>query len=174
MRDAAKTTDRPDDIVGHKTLLDGTQEPLRRDEAKAIWAQVRASDKRRRRLMPDALSALDMLGDARQRLRDEGWADGIYCPKDGSEFAVIEYGSTGIFAGFYCGKWPDGHVICCDFVGHPKGILWKPLSELTEPERARLERCMDAERQMREAELRRLGAVTTNRIRDALDPEAWG
>ena len=66
---------------------------------------------RRRRvgLMPDEQAALRVLYMAWERLKDFGWNDPVYCPKDGTEFDVIELGSTGIFSGLYRGEWPDGH-----------------------------------------------------------------
>ena len=39
-------------------------------------------------------TALRMMCDAYQRLKDFGWNDAIYCPKDGSIFDVIEAGSS--------------------------------------------------------------------------------
>lgn len=36
------------------------------------------------------------------------------CPKDGSDFKVIELGSTGIFDCHYQGKWPDGLYMVSD------------------------------------------------------------
>jgi hypothetical protein len=32
----------------------------------------------------------------------------MYCPKDGSEFEVLEAGSTGIHRCVYQGEWPTG------------------------------------------------------------------
>ena len=60
-------------------------------------------------LMPDQESALRVLYMAWERLKDFGWNDPIYCPKDGTIFEVIELGSTGVFTGRYVGAWPDGH-----------------------------------------------------------------
>jgi len=148
-----------DKIVGHKTMADGSHIPLRQSEASEIWARVEASNQRRRMLMPDSIAALDILNDARHRLHDEGWKAGCYCPKDGSEFAVIEYGSTGIFTGFYSGKWPDGYVMCCDFVHHPDGLLWKPIADLSEPERAKMVECMEVDHIMHERDIAVFGAM---------------
>jgi hypothetical protein len=46
---------------------------------------------------------------AHQRLRELGWRDGIYMPKDGTEATVIQCGSTGMFSCRYSGEWPDGY-----------------------------------------------------------------
>lgn len=133
---------------GWATTLDGRRVPLSAVEAKAIYDRAAQNDARRRYMMPDSMAALQMLFDVRTRLKDEGWRDGIYCPKDGSAFAVIEYGSTGIFTGFYSGKWPKGHVISGDCANNPQGIMWKPLDGLTEAEAAKLKECDEAERIM--------------------------
>ena len=45
--------------------------------------------------------------------------DAIYCPKDGSVFKVIEFGSTGIFDCHYDGEWPKGR-----WWTHDGGDLW--------------------------------------------------
>lgn len=132
---------------GHATMADGTHVALSADEVKALIEMADASDKRRREAMPDTKSALRALMDAMIRLRDEGWRDGIYCPKDGSDFAVIEFGSTGMFQGCYAGEWPKGHVMFCDGLTHPRGTMWKPLDRLTDWERETLAGCDEAERQ---------------------------
>jgi hypothetical protein len=108
----------PDDIVGHKTIDTGERgefgmpifrhEPLTRAEAETLLAQFEAEDKRRRELMPDEQAAIRMMCDTHIRLRELGWREAIYCPKDGSSFLVIEPGSTGIFPCHYHGTWPTG------------------------------------------------------------------
>ena len=142
------------DIVGHATMADGTHVPLTAAEGRAIWAAVEAHDAKRRELMPDSMAALDVLSDALTRLKDEGWAQGIYCPKDGLQFAAIQFGSTGIFEAFYSGEWPDGYIMLCDSVCRPEGLLWKSLGDLTEAESAKLARCTETERVMHEREIR--------------------
>jgi hypothetical protein len=151
--------EKPDDIVGHKTMVDGTHVPLRRDEADALWASIESAKAARIALMPDWAAALQMMSDALSRLNDEGWARGAYCPKDGSPFAIIEFGSTGIFEAFYSGTWPDGHVIACDFVSHPDGMLWKAIDKLSPAERAKLDECMALDKQMHEREVRAFAAM---------------
>lgn len=105
-------SDKPEDIVGHKTLSDGSggfrHEPLTRAEAEALLASVEADDKRRAEAMPDEAAALAHMFDGWVRLKEFGWRDAIYCPKDGSVFEVIEAGSTGIYDCVYEGEWPKG------------------------------------------------------------------
>lgn len=101
-----------DPIVGHKTFADGPMcyrhEPLRKSEADAIWAAVEAERERREREMPDEQSAIQRLWDAQYRLKDFGWKDPVFAPKDGSPLDIIELGSTGIHRGHYEGEWPTG------------------------------------------------------------------
>ena len=59
-------------------------------------------------LIPTEQDAIDLMHDCYIRLKELGWNDPQYCPKDGSEFDVIEIGSTGIFKCRYQGEWPKG------------------------------------------------------------------
>ena len=100
-------------IVGHKTFRDGPEfgfrhEPLYEDEAKAILDASDKHIKERAERMPDEKSAIRAMFDAHDRLRELGWREAIYCPKDGSSFQVIEPGSTGVFRCHYQGEWPKG------------------------------------------------------------------
>jgi hypothetical protein len=101
-----------DPVVGHKTYSDGAggfrHEPLLSSEAKRLLAAIDEADRRRAELMPDEQSAIRMMFEAHQRLKELGWNDAIYCPKDGSEFDAIEPGSTGIHRCHYSGEWPKG------------------------------------------------------------------
>jgi hypothetical protein len=107
-----------DEIVGHKTFsVEGggfRHEPLRRGEAAAIMAQVKARERARAELMPDEATARSIYFDAWLRLKELGWTEAIYCPKDGREFEVIEAGSTGVHRCIYSGEWPSGHWLVLD------------------------------------------------------------
>ena len=100
------------EIVGHKTFSDGQggfrHEPLYADEAAALMKLVKEDEARIAALMPDEASALRMMTDAFYRLKDFGWREAIYCPKDGSSFEVVEAGSSGIHRAHYSGEWPRG------------------------------------------------------------------
>lgn len=98
-----------DPIVGHKTFHDGHHEPLRQSEAAALIAATDEAKARRAQQMPDERSAILALFEAWLRLKELGWKEAQYCPKDGSLFDAIEAGSTGIHRCRYDGKWPDGH-----------------------------------------------------------------
>lgn len=95
-------------IVGHKTFHDGHHEPLYQSEAAALMKASDEDKARRAELMPDETAAIHALFEAWLRLKELGWNDAIYCPKDGSEFAAIEAGSTGIHRCVYEGQWPTG------------------------------------------------------------------
>jgi hypothetical protein len=71
---------------------------------------------------------LHMAYAAWSRLRELGWQDITYCPKDGSLFLSISAGSTGIHETYYEGEWPDGSWWVNDggdtWPAHP--TMWKP------------------------------------------------
>ena len=101
------------DIVGHKTKRDPVtgelyHEPIRQDEAATILAACDAEDKRMAELMPTEQSAIEAMFSAWARLKQLGWREACYCPKDRSTFLAIEPGSTGIFNCIYEGEWPNG------------------------------------------------------------------
>lgn len=108
--------EKPDDIVGRRTFITGPvgisgstrSEPLTRADAEALMASVEKVQRERNERMPDEKAAIKALFDAWLRLKDFGWNQPQYCPKDGTHFHIIELGSTGIFEGAYVGKWPDG------------------------------------------------------------------
>jgi hypothetical protein len=64
--------------------------------------------------MPDDVAALRVISRAKERLRELGWRDGLYAPKDGTVFDTCEAGSTGIFDCYYSGVWPEGHWLTFD------------------------------------------------------------
>ncbi len=111
------------DYVGHKTFSDGQggfrHEPLTREEGEKIWRQREEAEEIRARDMPTERDALSTMFEAHQRLKELGWNDAIYCPKDGSVFDVIEAGSTGIHPCSYDGEWPKG-----SWWIHDEGDLW--------------------------------------------------
>lgn len=118
--------EQPEDgqrVVGHKTFRDGNNgfrhEPLTADEAGEIMKEIDAARERRAAAMPDERSAIDAMFEAWQRLKELGWKEAIYCPKDGTTFDAIEAGSSGIQTCYYEGKWPNGHWWVMD-----EGDLW--------------------------------------------------
>lgn len=77
-------------IVGHKTFRDGPlgfrHEPLYEDEAQALMAACDAADKKRAEDMPDEKAAVAAMFEAWLRLKELGWREAEYCPKDGTPF----------------------------------------------------------------------------------------
>lgn len=112
-----------DEIIGHKTFIDShgrfSHEPLYQSEADALLKKVEEEEARRAALMPDEQAAIDMFFDAWLRLKDFGWREASYCPKNGRTFQVIEAGSTGIHLCHYEGEWPTG-----TYWTHSIGDLW--------------------------------------------------
>ena len=84
----------------------------------------------REKIMPTEKDALSVLFEAYQRLRELGWNDAIYCPKNGSVFSAIEAGSTGVHECTYTGEWPDGSWWIHDGDMWPaRPILWRKRRE---------------------------------------------
>ena len=143
---------------GHKTHADGSHTPLSEEEAAALWEACEAEKARRAEAMPTTDEALRALSSAKQRLEELGWRRATYCPKDGEEFAVIEWGCTGIFPAVYYGEWPKGSLMYCDSFSHPDGGMFKPLADLTDAERSKMNDCIERDRQMADWEARAFGA----------------
>ncbi|KPH74068.1 hypothetical protein [Bosea vaviloviae] len=119
------------EFSGLARLADGSRVALTADEAKALWDACEASSAKLAADMPTEGDALRELGRAYERLRQLGWSDAIYCPKDGSEFDAIEAGSTGIHRCQYEGDWPNGRWWIAD-----AGDLWpsRPILYRLDPE----------------------------------------
>lgn len=130
------------EYYGHGTRVDGTHVQFTGEEAKALWEEIEQNKARKAMAMPTTEDAIRTMFDGFDRLRDFGWRGGIYCPKDGSPFAVITHGSTGIFTGVYVGDWPDGEAMIEDCFTHSDGFVWKPLDQLTEWEEAQRQKSM--------------------------------
>ncbi|HYH38548.1 MAG TPA: hypothetical protein VD860_10050 [Azospirillum sp.] len=84
-----------------------------------LLAAIERQDRARAEHMPDEAAALKVMFQAWRRLKDLGWREVMYCPKDGTVFDCIEAGSTGIHDCSYLGAWPNGHWIV-----HEGGDLW--------------------------------------------------
>lgn len=141
--------EKPTDIVGHKTYDTGERnpeagfpklrhDPLTRAEAEALWNAAVASKAARAERMPDEQAAIRQMQDAYLRLKELGWNDPTYCPKDGSHFMVIEPGSTGIHDANYVGEWPKGSWWVYDtdtWPSHPVLYRLYPEDEAKEKQR---------------------------------------
>lgn len=99
-------------------------------------------------LMPTEQDAICLMHDCYTRLKQLGWSDPQYCPKDGSEFDVVEAGSTGIHRAHYLGEWPTGGWFVAD-----AGDYW--------PSRPTLYRVTEREIAAREEAKRRFAELST-------------
>lgn len=149
-----------DKIIGFGTKADGSPVQFTETEVRALLKACDEEKQKRAVDMPTAQDALAAISRSTTRLRDLGWKDAIYCPKDGSTFAVIEYGSTGIFTGLYSGDWHDGRIYLDDFLVHPNGCMFKLLDDLSEDEKARLAECDQETRAQIEREFRAAEDIT--------------
>ena len=122
---------RPDqNYYGHVTDEGGSHWALSEEQAKALWQEMERRKAAVAAKLPDERTTIDAMFEAYDRLRDFGWRDAIYCPKDGSTFHVIEAGSTGIHVCHYDGEWPTGRWWIHDPDGDlsPSGpILFRPI-----------------------------------------------
>jgi hypothetical protein len=108
LRDGIPSAGDENPVVGWGTTADGAHVPIRKDIAEALFAAADAAEAQRKADMPTEQSAIAALFEAQLRLKDFGWQDPIYAPKDGSPLELIELGSTGIHRGHYDGEWPTG------------------------------------------------------------------
>jgi hypothetical protein len=101
-------SDKTTELRGWTTTDDGRRVELPEDEVRSILDAIEARDAAINAAYPDEKSALHAMADAFHRMRDFGWSEAVYCPKDGTPFEVIEAGSTGIHRCSYQGEWPNG------------------------------------------------------------------
>ena len=66
--------------------------------------------------------------EAFERLKDLGWKEAIYCPKDGTLFWAIEPGCSAAGVCQYLGTWPTGR-----YWMHAGGDLWPSRPALFKP-----------------------------------------
>lgn len=87
--------------------------------ARQILEDADAAKARRAEMMPTEFDVLRVLIQCHSRLRELGWTEAMYCPKDGSMFKAIEFGSTGVHDCHYEGEWPSG-----SWLVHDANDLW--------------------------------------------------
>lgn len=106
-----------------------------------LWAAVEKAKQDRAEKMPDQTTALHSMFSAFLRLKEMGWRDAMYCPKDGTRFLALEAGSTGQFLTWYDGVWPNGRWWAEDggdiWPAHP--ILFKLITSKRPAQSARRE-----------------------------------
>ena len=97
-----------------------TEQPrISASELTRMLAEIEAAETERAKIMPNEEAALKVMFAAYQRLKELGFNEAIYCPKDGTLFDAIEAGSTGIGTCSYDGEWPNGR-----WWMHEAGDLW--------------------------------------------------
>lgn len=91
-----------------------------------LWASAQAAARIRAANMPTEQRALNAMFDAWYRLKELGWKESMYAPKDQSRFQAIEPGSTGIFI---CWRDEDGHfwLYDGDDVYPSSPVLYRPI-----------------------------------------------
>ena len=132
------------DYHGHKTMSDGSHVALSADEAKALWERIENEKNERASKLPDSLACLSAISQAKNRMRELGWREGVYCPRNGETFAVSQIGSTGMWSGHWSpgiDQLSHGFVIAADSAMNPQTTFFKPLEELTDDERERMKAC---------------------------------
>jgi len=96
------------------------------EEFEKLLAKIEEEEQKRADKMPDEKAALAQMFEAYTRLKELGWNDAIYCPKDGTMFSSISAGSTGIHKCNYTGEWPKGSWWVYDGDIWPsRPILWR-------------------------------------------------
>lgn len=115
-----------DPIVGHKTYRgeDGSarHEPLRQSEADALWRSIQDEKAKRAEAMPTEQDAVRAMWSAYQRLRELGWREAHYAPRDGRDLLFVEAGSTGIHRGHV--DDPEPGLLSPRVWLHSSGDLW--------------------------------------------------
>ena len=81
--------------------------PIKEPTLQELWAEAKREKAARDALMSDERATIFMLFAAYLRLKDFGWRDGMYAPKDGTKFQTISLGSTGIHDCGFSGKYWD-------------------------------------------------------------------
>jgi hypothetical protein len=94
---------------------------MRHEAYDAEWARelmksANEAKEQRAKDMPDEAAALQVMMSAFTRLKELGWRDGTYAPRNNVLFDAIEVGSTGIHE---CVRRPQG-----DFWIAANGDLW--------------------------------------------------
>lgn len=72
---------------------------LTQNEWDAMLGAIEAAKRERAEKMPTELDALRFMFSAWERLKELGWREAMYAPRDGRTLEFIEAGSTGIHRG---------------------------------------------------------------------------
>jgi len=105
------------------------------EEVRKKWQEFLENKRKRTEEMPTEQDAINTIYRAYTRLKELGWNDAIFCPKDGSNFKAIEVGSISVFDCIYEGEWPKGRWWLLD--GHDVYPSRPILYKLTEEDEAK-------------------------------------
>ena len=97
-------------------------------ESEALFANIQATIAKRAADMPTEEDAMAAMQEAFERLKDLGWKEAMYCPKDGTLFLAIEPGCSTAGVCQYLGTWPTGR-----YWMHAGGDLWPSRPALFKP-----------------------------------------
>lgn len=115
-------------------------------EIENLFGSIAEAEKRRAEQMPTEQHCLRAMFDAYLRLKELGWNDMIYAPKDGQVVDSISVGSTGIHPANYLGEWPEGR-----WWVHDGGDLWPSTPAMYRKTPAELTRWAKLSRKFRDA-----------------------
>jgi hypothetical protein len=121
-------SEKPDDIVGHKTFRYGKggfrHEPLTRAEGDALRKRAEEVYQARREKYPDEQTCVTAIFDACLRLEELGWKRAYLAPADRKLRKTISLGSTGIHDA-YCEPRTQHPIQMGNWWWHPsEGDLW--------------------------------------------------
>lgn len=108
-----------------------------------MWRAMEAAKEKQARDMPTTEDALRHAAYAHKRMRDLGWTKTLgFTVRPGDNCAMAEPGSTGIWSARVSKDGKYIHYGCC--VSAPGKCWLKPISDLSDDEKALMEEC-DAE-----------------------------
>ena len=97
-------------------------------DIEALFANIQSTIAKRAEDMPTEQDAMVVMQEAFERLKDLGWKEAMYCPKDGTLFWAIEPGCSAAGVCQYIGTWPTGR-----YWMHAGGDLWPSRPALFKP-----------------------------------------
>lgn len=89
--------------------------------------EIKQDKRSRAEKMPTEKDAIKLIFEAYLRLKELGWQDMTYAPRDGSTFSIIEAGSTGIHPCFDFGQGSGDWMSPADGdLYHIRPMMFKP------------------------------------------------
>ena len=100
-------------------------------DSETLFASIQATIAKRAADMPTEEDAMVAMQEAFERLKELGWKEAIYCPKDGTLFWAMEPGCSAAGVCQCLGEWPKGHwwMHSGGDIWPSRPILWKPILE---------------------------------------------